>query len=172
MELSPNFQLSEFEKDGAVPEDCVQIFRALAVAVLEPIRAYLNRPMIITSGYRSDAINKADHGAPNSEHVARPFYCAADFVFDTKFGSLVSFRMLFDWIRMNKTLPFHQVILEHGQNGSNLIHISLNIIDLSIREALEGATYNRSGYSKHDVALYAGAMTLDLPLGQESTQDA
>lgn len=40
----------------------------LIVNCLQPIRNLLNKPMIITSGYRNDKVNKLVNGANNSQH--------------------------------------------------------------------------------------------------------
>jgi zinc D-Ala-D-Ala carboxypeptidase len=153
MQLSQHFALDEFERDGKIPPNLVNIFTELAVYVLEPIRAQLNRPMNITSGYRSAVVNEMIHGSPHSEHMAEDHYSAADFQFDVLKPTTYSYRMIFDWIRNSPTLPFHQVILEHGQGNSNIIHVSYNTLDAAdgTRVALEGATYNQSPYALFDV---------------------
>jgi hypothetical protein len=157
LKFSPNFDQSEFEKPDPIPDECVPIFEDLCVLILEAIRSWLNRPIEITSGYRSEEHNMEIHGSPTSEHVATADYCAADFRFDTTAVPPVAVRDCFDWIRQNTVLPFHQVILEHGAKGSNIIHISINRAKWGQRQALEGATYNASAYSSHDVAPYGGA---------------
>ena len=40
----------------------------LTYCLLQPLRDKLGKPIIITSGYRSPALNKAIGGAPNSQH--------------------------------------------------------------------------------------------------------
>jgi hypothetical protein len=155
-QLSTHFQLSEFEKDGPIPAACIPIFGGLANLILEPIRTFVGRPLIITSGYRPPAINQQIHGATNSEHVASPSYCAADFEFITTYGLLPNMRTTFNWIRSSPTLPFHQVIFEHSPNGSSIIHISINTSKPGVRQALEGATYNASAYSTWPVADFSG----------------
>jgi phosphoribosylaminoimidazole (AIR) synthetase len=150
MQLSAHFQSSEFEKDGPMPAGLTEIFKEFCEKILEPIRVYINQPMQITSGYRSPAANAAAHGVPTSEHVATPRQCAADFTFD---ASRLPMRQVFDWIRDSGTLPFHQVIFEHGGMAS-IIHISYNLDKLGTRQALEGATYNASPYSSWEVAAY------------------
>lgn len=154
MQLSEHFDQGEFENDGPIPPECIPVFQQLCQLVLEPIRAHLGRPILITSGYRSPEANKAAHGVPNSEHVASPEWCAADFTFNTTFGQLVSVRAAFDWIRNNPTIPFHQVILEHGATGSSIIHISYNTENIDDRSALEGATHNASAYTKWDCVAF------------------
>lgn len=41
---------------------------SLCTHILEPIRKKYNKPIIITSGYRSDQLNKRIGGAKNSDH--------------------------------------------------------------------------------------------------------
>ena len=43
---------------------------------LQPIRNYLKKPMIITSGFRNDKVNKLVGGKENSQHKTG---CAVDF---------------------------------------------------------------------------------------------
>lgn len=164
--LSDHFEQDEFEKDAPVPADCVPILQFLCQMVLEPIRAFVARPMEITSGYRPPDANKAAHGVPNSEHVYTPDHAAADFSFAVAKLPALTIRACFDWIRNNPALPFDQVILEHGSSGSSIIHISCSKERLAagVRSALEGATHNASPYTKWEVAAY----TAPAPTGQEN----
>ncbi len=70
MNLTAHFHLSEFaSRDGVlVPPDLIPNVKALATE-LEVLRAYLNRPIVIRSGYRSPARNAAVKGAPKSQHL-------------------------------------------------------------------------------------------------------
>lgn len=154
--LSPHFDLEEFDQDAPIPADCLPLLTRFCVEVLEPIRAWLDRPVEITSGYRSSAHNQEIHGSPTSEHVYNPQWCAADLEFDAAAPTPLSIRACFDWIRQNPTLPFHQVILEHSGNGSSIIHVSMNTVKWGVRQALEGSTYNASPYSTHDVTPFSG----------------
>lgn len=143
MQLSEHFAQEEFEKDGPIPQNCLDTFQNLCNSLLEPIR---NRygAVEITSGYRSPAANAAAHGVPNSEHVATPGTCAADF---TIVGQ--DMRPVFDWIRLESGLKWGQAILEHGAT-CDIIHISIN--PRLQRDALEGATANRTGYQRWPVS--------------------
>lgn len=49
----------------------------LILNVLQPLRNYVNRPIIITSGYRARAVNVKVGGVANSQHLEGK---AADFV--------------------------------------------------------------------------------------------
>ena len=63
--LSPHFKVWEFAcRDGS---DTVFVSGAL-VEVLEKVRAHFGRPVVITSGYRTESHNKACSGAPYSQH--------------------------------------------------------------------------------------------------------
>jgi len=119
MKLSPHFDLLEFQKNDPIPAECIPAFAELCKHILEPVRAKVNAPIVITSGYRSLEANLEAHGQPNSEHVATADYCAADFYVGA--GA----RTIFDWMRTNPNLPFHQLILESGAN-STVIHVSWN----------------------------------------------
>lgn len=74
--LSPHFALSEFWRSAAHPElverpplAAIDRLRVLARTVLEPLRADLQRPVRILSGYRSPTLNRAVGGSPTSQHV-------------------------------------------------------------------------------------------------------
>jgi len=77
MKLTNNFSLIEFKsKDGAeFPDDVLVNIRFLAEA-LQIIRNEVNRPITITSGYRSPQHNKNIKGALKSMHLTG---MAADF---------------------------------------------------------------------------------------------
>ena len=144
MVLSEHFDQSEFELDGALPETCVSVFQKLCSSLLEPIRSQFNLPITVTSGYRSPAANAAAHGVPNSEHVASADTCAADWYIVGQ-----DMRAVFDWIRLSSGLRWGQVILEHGTHN-DIIHLSVN--PRLQRDALEGATANRTGYQRWAVS--------------------
>ena len=70
MILTPHFNKKEFaSKDGAgMPEPVWQNIKILA-AQLEVLRSHLNKPINITSGFRSEAHNKRSNGKSNSQHL-------------------------------------------------------------------------------------------------------
>ena len=144
MKLSPNFSREEFELDGAMPEKVVPAYTALCTELLEPIRAKWGA-ILITSGYRSAQANKLAGGVPTSEHVATPEKCAADWEILTFTVPKSTMRDVFDWLRLESTLVWDQCILEHGDRG-DLIHLAWSITPR--RQALEGLTANRSGYTQ------------------------
>lgn len=146
--LSPNFNQSEFEKDAPVPDECVPVLTELCTLVLEPVREKFGR-MVVTSGYRPPEANAAAHGISNSEHIYSADWCAGDIEFLDSTP-----RDAFDWMRNNPTLPFHQLILEHGADGSSVVHVSRNRQKEGVRSVLEGATHNAEPYVAVDHVPY------------------
>jgi hypothetical protein len=78
MQLSEHFELAEFlvsetaARRGIANEPTPEIIdnlRRLCQLVLEPLRVKLARPVVITSGYRSLALNRAVGGSPTSHHM-------------------------------------------------------------------------------------------------------
>ena len=78
MQLSEHFELAEFlvsetaARRGISNEptpEVIENLRRLCQSVLEPLRVKLARPVVITSGYRSLALNRAVGGSPTSHHM-------------------------------------------------------------------------------------------------------
>jgi zinc D-Ala-D-Ala carboxypeptidase len=78
MQLSEHFELAEFlvsetaARRGIANEPTPEIIdnlRRLCQLVLEPLRVKLACPVVITSGYRSLALNRAVGGSPTSHHM-------------------------------------------------------------------------------------------------------
>jgi len=66
LQLSPHFKIKEFRcKCGS---DVIIIDMSL-IAILQAIRFAINKPIVITSGYRTPAYNTKVGGAANSLHV-------------------------------------------------------------------------------------------------------
>lgn len=77
MKLSGNFSLSEFTRSETAaalglsnePSAVHRANLARLAAVLEEVRALVGVPIVITSGYRSPAVNRAVGGVPDSAHA-------------------------------------------------------------------------------------------------------
>ncbi len=78
--------------------------------IYEPSRAHFNHAIYISSGYRSNAVNKIVGGQLNSQHLSGE---AIDLDAD-KWGGLTN-RELFKFIR--DSLDYDQVIMEGGSMG-------------------------------------------------------
>ena len=78
MTLTKHFTLEEFTRsstakargiDNTVPEKLIPALRNLCERVLEPLREQVREPVIISSGYRCPALNKAVGGSDTSQHM-------------------------------------------------------------------------------------------------------
>ena len=124
--LTPHFKLSEFIKsstatarkiDNTPSQEVISNLQALCQNVLEPLREYFNCPIIIGSGYRSPALNKAVGGVKNSQHMTGQ---AADIhIPDTATGSA-----WFEWMEDN--LLFDQLIKEKSTKTSKSFWIRVS----------------------------------------------
>ena len=83
--------------------------------ILDPLREAWGQPIIVGSGYRCEALNKAVGGAAKSQHKLGQ---AADI--HTKSDSIEDNKKLFELIKQLK-LPFDQLINEYNYNW---IHVS------------------------------------------------
>ena len=83
--------------------------------ILDPLREAWGQPIIVGSGYRCEALNKAVGGASHSQHKLGQ---AADI--HTKSDSAEDNKKLFELIKQLK-LPFDQLINEYNYNW---IHVS------------------------------------------------
>ncbi len=130
MKLSEHFDLEEFRVSQRFPELAARIEFSghdrhkcflLARMILEPVRERLGCPVRITSGKRTEELNRAVGGVPGSEHLFRDFSAAADFTVDPARRSLLH--------EVPPLLPawsFGQVILYLGEDRRpRFVHVSL-----------------------------------------------
>ena len=126
MQLSKHFKLEEMTKsmtatrkgiDNSPGAGDIKNLENVCYEILEPVRAHFDKPITITSGYRSEALCEAIGSKKTSQHAKGQ---ASDFEI---FG--VSNKELADWI--HKNLPYDQLILEFytpGEPNSGWIHCS------------------------------------------------
>ena len=113
--------------------------KVLAQTLLEPMRMYLNMPLIINCGYRCPALNKIVNGALNSQHLTGE---AADV-------SCPSYDLdsLFEWIWKISKLQYGQVINEKHES-SHWIHISLGMGYRPLEKCFEALTFDGTKYTR------------------------
>lgn len=119
MNLSKNFTLKELTKTSVGlpnnPTDVeVERLKLLCEKVLQPLRDKYGNPIIVNSGYRSPAVNKAVGGVSSSQHARGE---AADITAGSKERNKRLFEIL-------KTMEFDQLINERDYSW---IHVSYTI---------------------------------------------
>lgn len=131
MKLSTNFSVAELSKSEAATRqgldntpsmEVIDSLQALVDNVLQPLRDKFG-PIIVTSGYRSPAVNKAIGGSTTSDHCKGQ---AADIEVLNKDN-----KELAEYIRDN--MKFTQLILEFYRKGvadSGWVHVSYDAKNL------------------------------------------
>ena len=95
--------------------EVINNLKELCNYLLEPLREKLNKPIIVTSGYRCFELNKIVGGVSNSQHLEGK---AADIIVKD-----LSTEDIFNFIKKN--FKFDQLIIEHIK-GKNWVHVSWN----------------------------------------------
>ena len=129
MQLSKHFKLSEFEKSSTATRlgiknkagsGEIKNLTDLCYAVLEPVRAKFDKPIMVTSGYRSEELCVAIKSSKTSQHTKGQ---AVDFEI-----AGVSNLQLAIWIQNN--CDYDQLILEFWKEeegaNSGWVHCSYN----------------------------------------------
>lgn len=108
-------QVSNIPDDAQLPQVLGNI-KALVLNVLDPLRAMIARPIIITSGYRCQRVNELVGGSKTSQHLSGK---AADFHVQEYTPQQMD--MVYRTIQMY--YDFDQLIFYPSKN---IIHISWN----------------------------------------------
>jgi zinc D-Ala-D-Ala carboxypeptidase len=126
MKLSNNLSLAEMTKsstaqrrgiDNMPTPEHMENMKVLAAKIFQPIREHFNRPILISSGYRSKALNDAIGGSQTSQHSIGE---AIDIDMD---GTTLSNTDVFNYIKDN--LDFDQLIWEFGNDEKpDWVHVS------------------------------------------------
>lgn len=129
MTLSQHFTLDELIRtsvraDNTPSAATIANLKRLAETILEPARAVIGKPLLITSGYRSPEVNAAVGGVAHSQHMIGQ---AADFLVDGMTPREVCALL------KDSAVPFHQLIFENFNTGWT--HISWS--DAPQRQAFE-----------------------------------
>ena len=160
--LSPHFCLEEFTESATArkhgikntpPQEAVDNLRALCQGCLEPLREALGLPVVITSGYRTKALNSMlAHSSERSQHMQG---CAADFYISSA-GSIVQGSKVqgrrelliraFREILTNPKIDYDQLILY-----PSFIHVSYVSRERNRRTILLGMRNGKLCYGKCSV---------------------
>ena len=127
MQLSEHFELAEFTRSStakragisnAPTEGHINNMKLLCEKVLEPIRTYFARPLLLSSGYRSAALNAVTPGASSSSQ-----HCSGEAVDIDMDETNITNAQIFNYIKDN--LEFDQLIWEFGTSTNpNWVHVS------------------------------------------------
>ena len=127
MELTRNFSLEEMlrsdtakrcgitNKPKAEEEtEVVENLKALCVEVLQPLRDFLGKPVVVSSGYRCRELNEKVGGISNSQHLTGE---AADIRVKDRHELIEIMRFIMD------DTVFDQLIREKSATG-DWVHVS------------------------------------------------
>lgn len=145
MEISKHFNMQEVIRshtatrlgiDNSLPDNLLPNVRLVAEKILEPVRLYFSRPIIVSSWYRSKKLNVAIGGSSTSDHCKG---CAVDFEIDGMAKAVIA-----EFIRDN--LEFRQLILEfHNPKIANSGWIHCSYVDgdnkKQVLRTQDGRTY-------------------------------
>ena len=126
MQLSENLSLAEVMRSETAkrkgvsnmptPEH-IENFKKLAENIFQPIRKHFGKPIHISSGYRSAALNKAIGWASSSQH------CTGEAIDIDMDGTAITNAEIFNYIKNN--LSFDQLIWEFGTDKNpDWVHVS------------------------------------------------
>jgi hypothetical protein len=135
MQLSKNLALAEVTRSETAkrkgisnmptPEH-IENFKKLAENVFQPIRDHFGCPIHISSGYRSEALNKAIGGAGkmvNGKYVPSSQHCTGEAIDIDMDGTSITNKQVFEYIKDN--LNFDQLIWEMGTDANpDWVHVS------------------------------------------------
>lgn len=125
VQLTPHFSLAEMTVtnsglDNTPDQDQIAALTALCQNILEPLRQHFGAPVIVTSGFRSPAVNSHFGGEPDSQHL---FGQAADIHIQGIANADI-------WRQIDSEMTFDQVIAEELQEtdgAAGWIHVSFRV---------------------------------------------
>jgi hypothetical protein len=144
MQLSENLSLAEVTRSETAkrkgisnmptPEH-IENFKKLAENIFQPIRKHFGKPIYISSGYRSAALNKAIGGSKTSQH------CKGEAIDIDMDGTSITNAQVFKFIKDN--LNFDQLIWEFGTDKNpDWVHVSYNSTGKQRKQILKALKVN------------------------------
>jgi zinc D-Ala-D-Ala carboxypeptidase len=150
MKLSNNLSAKEVTKSNTAKRygisneptiEHLENLKAIALNIFQPTRDYFKKPIYVSSGYRSKALNKKIGGSKKSQHSKGQ---ALDLDAHT-FGGLTN-KELFDFI--SKHLEFDQIIWEFGTHEEpDWVHVSYVSEGINRGESLKA--YKANGITRY-----------------------
>lgn len=138
LQLSEHFNLIEFERsstaqangiDNTCPSQFIPALEQLCMTILEPLRAFAGQPIIISSGYRCNALNVKVGGVYASQHtigeaadIYIPKTAYTDWDDNKAHTDMELAKRWFSFLEHN--VDFDQLILETVNGRDFWIHIS------------------------------------------------
>jgi hypothetical protein len=152
MQLSKHLALAEVTRSESAKrlgisnmptEQHIKNFKLLAEKVFEPIREHFGKPILISSGYRSQALNAAIGGSLSSQHCQGE---ALDLDMD---GTDITNKQIFDYIKDH--LEFDQLIWEFGtKDNPDWVHVSYESTGKQRKQILRASkTGGKTSYSPY-----------------------
>jgi len=153
-QLTKNFWLSEFEKQCLTPrgQDGVSIMNYLQILceeILQPVRDWLNKPITVTSGYRSVLYEMKKGRSGMSQHT------------QGKAADIVARDMDLIFLHIAMYMDFDQLIWEFGNNEQpNWIHVSYNPAKKNRKQILRSVK-NKNGKTVYlPISITNGVLSL------------
>ena len=150
MKLSNNLSVKEVTKSSTAKRygisneptiEHLENLKAIALNIFQPTRDYFKKPIHVSSGYRSKALNKKIGGSRKSQHSKGQ---ALDLDAHT-FGGLTN-KELFDFI--SEHLEFDQIIWEFGTyEEPDWVHVSYVSEGINRGESLKA--YKANGITRY-----------------------
>ena len=147
MKLSKNLDLTEVVRsesakrngvDNTPTPEHLENLKKLAVNIFQPIRDYFKKPIVISSGYRSEKLNRLVPGTSiTSQHSQGE---ALDIDMD---GTKITNKQVFDFIKDN--LEFDQLIWELGTDANPAwVHVSYESTGKQRKQVLRAIKKNNT----------------------------
>ncbi len=147
MKLSKNLSLAEVVRsesakrngvDNTPTPEHLENLKKLANNIFQPIRDHFKKPIIISSGYRSEKLNRLVPGTSiTSQHSQGE---ALDIDMD---GTKITNKQVFDFIKNN--LSFDQLIWEFGTDANpSWVHVSYESSGKQRKQVLKAVKKNNT----------------------------
>ena len=125
-ELLTSGSASRLHIDNTPPPAAQENLKRLVATVLDPLRTALGRPVRVTSGFRSAAVNDAVKGSVTSQHMLGE-------AVDIKVDGYTAVELATAIVRLG--IPFDQVIWYDPERGGH-VHVSFTVTRANRRETL------------------------------------